>query len=71
MRATVKKEGRGHVRKIIFQMLVTLDGFFEGPNREIDWHVVDEEFKLLSACRIGWEEMRFQQTAEGMVDGLV
>ena len=25
-------------------MMVTLDGFFEGPNREIDWHVVDEEF---------------------------
>ena len=25
-------------------MLVSLDGFFEGPNREIDWHNVDEEF---------------------------
>ena len=24
--------------------MVTLDGFFEGPNREIDWHIVDEEF---------------------------
>jgi hypothetical protein len=25
-------------------MLVTLDGFFEGPNKEIDWHNVDKEF---------------------------
>jgi dihydrofolate reductase len=24
--------------------MITLDGFFEGPNREIDWHNVDEEF---------------------------
>jgi dihydrofolate reductase len=24
--------------------MMTLDGFFEGPNREIDWHNVDEEF---------------------------
>jgi dihydrofolate reductase len=24
--------------------MVTLDGFFAGPNGEIDWHVVDEEF---------------------------
>ena len=32
------------MRKVIFQMMVSLDGFFEGPNREIDWHVVDKEF---------------------------
>ena len=25
-------------------MMITLDGFFEGPNQEIDWHNVDEEF---------------------------
>jgi dihydrofolate reductase len=24
--------------------MITLDGFFEGPNRELDWHIVDEEF---------------------------
>jgi dihydrofolate reductase len=24
--------------------MVTLDGYFEGPNKEIDWHVVDSEF---------------------------
>lgn len=32
------------MRKLLFQMMVTLDGFFEGPNRGIDWHNVDDEF---------------------------
>ena len=25
-------------------MLISLDGFYEGPNHEIDWHNVDKEF---------------------------
>jgi dihydrofolate reductase len=29
--------------KIVFHIGVSIDGFFEGPNREIDWHCVDEE----------------------------
>ena len=32
------------MRKLIFYNMVTLDGFFEGPNNEIDWHKVDDEF---------------------------
>ncbi len=32
------------MRKLIFFNLITLDGYFEGPNRNIDWHNVDEEF---------------------------
>ena len=32
------------MRKIFFQMMLSVDGFFEGPNREIDWHNVDDEF---------------------------
>ncbi len=32
------------MRKLIFQMLTSLDGFYQGPNGEIDWHIVDEEF---------------------------
>jgi dihydrofolate reductase len=32
------------MRKVILQMLVSLDGFFEGPQKEIDWHNVDDEF---------------------------
>jgi dihydrofolate reductase len=31
------------MRKIILMMSVSLDGFIEGPNREIDWHLVDDE----------------------------
>jgi dihydrofolate reductase len=32
------------MRKLIMFNLITLDGFFEGQNREIDWHSVDDEF---------------------------
>jgi dihydrofolate reductase len=31
------------MRKIIFTMSVSVDGFMEGPDREIDWHLVDDE----------------------------
>jgi dihydrofolate reductase len=32
------------MRKIIVQEMITVDGFFAGPNGEIDWHHVDAEF---------------------------
>jgi dihydrofolate reductase len=32
------------MRKVILSNLVSLDGFFEGPNRELDWFVVNDEF---------------------------
>jgi len=31
------------MRKIILSMSVSLDGFMEGPDRDISWHRVDEE----------------------------
>ena len=31
------------MRKIIVSMTTSLDGFVEGPDREIDWHLVDDE----------------------------
>ncbi|MEY2246779.1 dihydrofolate reductase family protein [Streptomyces sp. BF23-18] len=31
------------MRKIVLMMSVSLDGYIEGPNREIDWHRVDAE----------------------------
>ena len=31
------------MRKVIYSMFVSLDGFIEGPNRDLDWHIVDEE----------------------------
>lgn len=32
------------MRKLISFNLMTLDGFFEGPNHDIGWHNVDKEF---------------------------
>jgi dihydrofolate reductase len=31
------------MRKIILMMSVSLDGFFEGPDRQLDWQLVDAE----------------------------
>jgi dihydrofolate reductase len=31
------------MRKIVLWMSVSIDGFFEGPDRDISWHLVDEE----------------------------
>ena len=31
------------MRKLIWLSGVSVDGYMEGPNREIDWHLVDEE----------------------------
>jgi len=30
--------------KVVLFVKISLDGFIEGPNKEIDWHMVDEEF---------------------------
>jgi hypothetical protein len=30
--------------KIIVSHLISLDGFFEGPDKELDWPHVDDEF---------------------------
>jgi len=32
------------MRKIISQMMISLDGFIEGTNQELDWHHVDNEY---------------------------
>jgi dihydrofolate reductase len=32
------------MKKVIFQMSVSIDGYIEGPGHEIDWHIVDVEF---------------------------
>jgi dihydrofolate reductase len=32
------------MRKIISFLVTTVDGYYEGPNQEFDWPVVDEEF---------------------------
>jgi dihydrofolate reductase len=32
------------MRKIFFQMMVSLDGYFEPPDKSYDWHVTDDDF---------------------------
>ena len=31
------------MRKLIFNMMITLDGFYARPNGDLDWHYADEE----------------------------
>ena len=49
------------MRRVFWQMNVTLDGFMEGPNRELDYtaHVVDEDFDRYAtknrSTRFSWD----------------
>ncbi len=43
------------MRKIIFSIPITLDGYIEGPHRELDWVIADDELhdfytELLRSC---------------------
>jgi dihydrofolate reductase len=52
------------MRKIILFNLITLDGYFEGPNKwDIDWHRVDDEFNQFSIEQLG--------QADGLIFGRV
>src|SRR5271157_2493387 len=35
---------RSKVTKVVFFMLTSLDGYFEGSDQDLGWHNVDEEF---------------------------
>lgn len=41
------------MRDVIIFEAITLDGFFEGPNSDISWHRVDDEFNHFS-----WEQIK-------------
>jgi dihydrofolate reductase len=41
------------MRKVIFFMLTSLDGYFEGPGQDINWHNVDEEFNDFAIQQTG------------------
>ena len=66
------------MRKVILDMLVTLDGFFERQNGELDWTFVvwDEEFQkysnneLRSMDAILYGRMAYQKTGHILVDEL-
>jgi dihydrofolate reductase len=40
------------MRKLFSFNMVSLDGFFEGPNQDITWHNVDEEFNQFAIEQI-------------------
>ena len=37
------------MRKVFLFMMISLDGFFEGPNHDLFWHTVDDEFNQFAA----------------------
>ena len=45
------------MRKLFSFNMVTLDGFFEGPQHEIDWHNVDGEFNEFAIEQLGTIEV--------------
>lgn len=51
------------MRRLILFNMVTLDGFFEGPNGDIDWHTVDEEFNDFAIDQLN--------SADGLIFGRV
>lgn len=51
------------MRKIIVQEMLSVDGFFCGPNGEIDWHNVDAEFNEMAIA--------FLDTVDTLVFGRV
>src|SRR6266481_5136537 len=40
------------MRKIIVSEMITVDGFFAGPNGEINWHRVDAEFNKFAIAAL-------------------
>lgn len=36
------------MNKLILFNMVSLDGFFSGPQGEVDWHIADEEYNLFA-----------------------
>jgi dihydrofolate reductase len=51
------------MRQIILFNVVTLDGYFEGPNRDITWHNVDDEFNQFAIAQLN--------SADGLIFGRV
>lgn len=45
------------MRKLIFFMLTSLDGFYEGAGHSIDWHNVDEEFNEFANAQLDSVDM--------------
>ena len=46
---TTPRPRRNAMRKVVVHMAVSLDGFFEGPDHDINWHRVDDELHASAA----------------------
>lgn len=40
------------MRKVYMFMMLSIDGYFEGPNHDISWHNVDDEFNRFALSQI-------------------
>src|SRR5580692_6827595 len=40
------------MRTLASFIVTSLDGFYEGPNGELDWSIVDEKFKDFAICQL-------------------
>ena len=40
------------MRRVLLFMMVTLDGYFEGADKQIDWHNVDDEFNEFAIAQL-------------------
>ena len=47
-----RKKGDLRLRKLVLFNSISLDGFFEGPNRDISWHNFDEEINEFAIDQI-------------------
>ena len=49
---TIAKVVNGYMRNLFLFNMITLDGFFEGPERDINWHTVDDEFDEFAVAQL-------------------
>ncbi len=47
------------MRKLFLQLFVSVDGYFDGPDQELDWFILDDEF------------FAYVETMLGSIDGIL
>lgn len=57
------------MRDVVFQNMLTLDGLIEGPNREIDWHLVDSEVQESFAIEEEYDTLLFGRITYELMAG--
>jgi dihydrofolate reductase len=57
--------------KIMLMMSVSLDGFIEGSNRELDWHLVGDELRSHFQHRAQGDGRPSERTCHLRADGQI